>query len=148
MKILFVDSDQQDVKAMQQLLGRRYDIRGFMDYKEAYHSYLKMDYDILIVASSNEKEEKERQWFMDEITRIHQEQRVITLVDARYVDPTCADDCIHCKINYRRRRLEKPVKLPELINYIEHMDHLMCKHTDLEGLKHVLKRRVIDHFLP
>lgn len=129
MKILFIDQNNFQTQTRATLINDmpNHTVEIIDNIDDLKHSFVKGAYDIVIIDFDNEDEKGcIGTRCLDYVDSIDAHQRVITLsASDKYSDP---HGCQHCVNTYRRRRLNKPTPLHNLVRLIDGFDNYSCDH--------------------
>lgn len=129
MNILFIDKNNFQTQTRAAIIADMptHTIEIIDNLDDLKHEFKKDKYDIVIIDFDNEETGKcIGKRCLDYVDSVDPQQRVITLsASDDYSDPY---GCEHCVKNFRRRRLNKPTPIPNLIRLIDGFDNYSCDH--------------------
>lgn len=92
---------------------------SFKEYRELFeHAH----YDIVIIDFSIDEGTE----ILEDILKTSPKQKVITLSASEGVSENSG--CAYCQEHYKKRRLNKPVSIHDLLNLIKDFDLYQCEH--------------------
>ena len=126
MKILYVDKysfqTQTRISLINDRLGHEVELAETLD--DVQKMFKKDLYEIVIADHGTE----EAMAALDYIAGIDIEQRILTISAA--VEHSVSQGCDYCVQNYRRRRLNNPTPIKNILRMIEGFDLYSCDHYD------------------
>lgn len=129
MKILFIDQNDFQTQTRATLIQDmpQHEVSIIDNIDDLKHDFKKDKYDIVVIDFDNEKGENcIGTRCLDYVDSVDVHQRVITLsASDKYSDP---HGCEHCVANFKRRRLNKPTPLHNLVRMIDSFDSYSCDH--------------------
>lgn len=125
MKIMvFYVEEEGDLRVtLEGFLKKRYDVVSIDKEDEALELYRSMKEEIDVVIVEFMMEHGIR--LIQEIEAINPKQKVITLSGSAMC--SCEKGCSYCATNLNRKRVMKPVEIPELISAINDFDSARCQ---------------------
>ena len=129
MRLLLVDNPADGIEALAKALHRRYhQVDRCYSYETFISGFQGQPYDRIIVALEMDRDEGYH--IIESITDIHPRQPIITY-SAEAERSSSKEGCAFCVAHYRKIRLAKPLRLPNLIDTIAHFESRQCPFADL-----------------
>ena len=136
MKILIIDQNDFQTQTRAALIRDipNHEVYVIDNVDDLKHEYKKDKYDIVVIDFDNKNEQGcIGKRCLDVVDAIDPMQRVITLSASNdYSDP---NGCEHCVSNHRRRRLNKPTPLHNLVRMIDGFDGYTCDHFHIDEVR-------------